>query len=301
MIKVPVSLLTVFLTAATTPSPSKAAEIKLLAAGALEHVLGELLPQFEKQSGHHFSATYGPVGALTDRLAKGEAVDVAIVSDTQIDELQKLGKVVGGTRLDVARTGVGAFMPKNSPKPDISSVDAFKRTLLAAKAVTYADPASGGAGGIYMAHLMGRLGISTEMDKRTKFDPRGGLLMYEIVANGEADLGFDVISIILVQPSVEFLGPLPEPIQHYTTFAAGIGAASDQAEAGKAFIEFLASPPAQARMKANALEWLKKMRDMAMLEEATSTRDTLPFIDYSVTTPRTRRWRVLASMSQSSR
>jgi molybdate transport system substrate-binding protein len=251
MIKAAVALLAVFLSAAITPIPSNAAEIKLLAAGALRQVLSELLPQFEKGSGHDFSANYGTVGALTDRLAKGEAADVAIVSDTQIDELEKLGKVVGGTRVDVARTGVGAFVHKNSPKPDISSVDAFKRTLLAAKTVTYADPASGGAAGTYMAHLMELLGISTEINQKTKFDPRGGLLMYQMVSDGEADLGFDQISIILVQPNVEFLGPLPGPIQHYTTFAAGIGATSHQAEAGKAFIEFLASPPAQARMKAN--------------------------------------------------
>jgi molybdate transport system substrate-binding protein len=251
MIKAPVALLMVFLTAAITSAPSNATEIKLLAAGALEHVLGELLPQFEKASGHHFSAAYGPVGALTDRLAKGEAADVVIVSDTQIDELQKLGKVVGGTRLDVARTGVGAFVRKNSLKPDISSVDTFKRTLLAAKTVTYADPASGGAAGIYIADLIERLGISTEMNQKTKFDSRGGLLMYQIVANGEADIGFDQISIILAQLSVEFLGPLPGPIQHYTTFAAGIGAGSHQAEGGKAFIEFLVSPSAQARMKGN--------------------------------------------------
>ena len=166
--------LAVVFTAAITPTPSNAVEIKLLAAGALEHVLRELLPQFEKDSGHHFTATYGPVGALTDRLTKDEAADVAIVSGTQIDELQKLGKLVGGTRHDVAKTGVGVFVRKNSQKPDISSVDAFKRTALAAKAVTYADPASGGAAGIYMTHLMEHLGISIEMHQKTQFDPRGG-------------------------------------------------------------------------------------------------------------------------------
>jgi molybdate transport system substrate-binding protein len=177
MTKAPAALLTVFVVASLSQTPSNAAEIKLLAAGALEHVLGELLPQFEKDSGHHFSATYGPVGGLTDRLAKGEAADVVIVSDTQINELQELGRIVSGTRLDVASTGVGTFVRKDSPKPDISSVDAFKRTLLAAKTVTYADPASGGAAGIYMGQLMERLEITTEMNRKTRFDPRGGLLM----------------------------------------------------------------------------------------------------------------------------
>jgi len=216
-------------------------------------VLGELLPQFEKDTGHRVSVTFGPVGALTDRITKGEATDVAIVSDQQIDELQNSGKVVAGTRWVVARTGVGAFARKNSQKPDISSVDAFKRALLAARAVTYADPASGGAGGIYVSHLMERLGLSAEMTQKTKLDPRGGKLIYQLVANGEADLGFDQMSIILAQPTVEFVGPLPEPIQRYTTFAAGIGAASSQAEIGRVFITYLTSPTAKARLRASGL------------------------------------------------
>jgi molybdate transport system substrate-binding protein len=245
--------ITLFGFAIAAPGVSGGAEIKLLAAGALQHALSELLPQFEKDTGHVVSASYGPVGALADRLAKGEAADVAIVSDTQIDELQTSGKVVGGTRVDIARTGVGAFVRKNTQKPDIGSVDAFKRTLLAAKAVTYADPASGGAAGNYIAQLVDRLGISAEINMKKKLDPRGGSLMYQLVANGEADLGFDQISIILVQPSVEFVGPLPEQIQHYTTFAAGVGT-TRSSDAGRALIAFLAAPHAQARMKGNGFD-----------------------------------------------
>jgi molybdate transport system substrate-binding protein len=253
MIRAPIAAIVVFLTASMPPATSRAAEIKLLAAAALEQALGELLPQFEKSTGNRVRVTYGPVGALTDRIAIGEATDVAIVSDQQIEELQRLGKVVAGPRIDVARTGVGAFVRKDSPKPDISSVDAFKRTLLDARTLTYADPASGGAAGIYVAGLFERFGISSEMNRKTKFDPRGGLLMYQLVAKGEADLGFDQISIIVAQSSVEFVGPLPEGIQRYTTFAAGVGASSDQAAPARAFIEFLHLPVAQARLKASGL------------------------------------------------
>jgi molybdate transport system substrate-binding protein len=166
MIRAAIAALAVFLTAAMTPTTSKAAEIKLLTAGALQQMLGELLPQFETDTGHRVSATYGTVGALTDRLAKGETADVVIVTDTQIDELQKLGKIVLGTRLDVARTGIGAFVQKDSPKRDISSVDTFRRTLLVAKTVTWSDPVRGGAAGIYMAQLMEHLGISAAMNSR---------------------------------------------------------------------------------------------------------------------------------------
>ena len=248
-----IGLAVALLATAVAPSPARAAEIKLLAAAALEQVLNELVPQFEKDTGQRVTIVYGPIGALTDRLAKGEPADVAIVSDRQVDELETSGKVLPGTRVDVARTGVGAFVRKGSPKPDMSSVDAFKHALQAAQSITYAAPASGGAGGIYVAHLMERLGISDEMNKKTKFDPRGGLLMYRLVADGEAEIGFDQMSIILTQPTVELVGPLPEAVQNYTTFAAGVVAAGDQAITAQALIQYLVSPAAQARMKTGGL------------------------------------------------
>jgi molybdate transport system substrate-binding protein len=254
MIKASIAAIAVLLSASVTPTLLSAAEIKLLAAGALGQVLRELVPKFEGDTGHRVSLIYGPIGALTDRLIKGEAADVAIVSDRQVDELQGSGRILVGTRVDIARTGVGVFVRKDSPKPDIGSVDAFRRTLLSATAVTYADPASGGAAGIYVAGLMERMGISAEMNRRTKFDPRGGLLMYQLVASGEATIGFDQISIILTQPTVELVGPLPETIQNYTTFAAGIVATSHQAETAQDFIKFLVSPSAQERMKARGLQ-----------------------------------------------
>ena len=176
MIRTPIAAIVVLLAAATMPTISRAAEIKLLAAAALEQVLSELLPQFKSDTGHRVSATYGPIGALTDRLKKGEAADVAIVSDQQIEELQRSGKVVAGTRVDVARTGVGVFVRKDSQRPDIGSVDAFKRTLLAARTVTYADPASGGAGGIYVARLMELMGISAEMNQKKNWIQAEGIV-----------------------------------------------------------------------------------------------------------------------------
>jgi molybdate transport system substrate-binding protein len=254
VIRALVAAIAAFLTASIVPSTSRAADIKLLAAAALEQVLGELLPVFEKETGQSVSVTYGPVGALTDRIAIGEVTDAAILSDQPIDDLQRSGKVVPGTRVDVARTGVGAFVRKDSPKPDIGSVDAFKRSLLAARAITYADPASGGAGGIYIARLIERLGMSTEMNQKTKLDHSGGFLLYQMVAGGEADLGFDQMSIIITKPAVDFVGPLPEPIQRYTTFAAGIGVTSDHASTAQDLVKFLVSPVAQARLKASGLQ-----------------------------------------------
>jgi molybdate transport system substrate-binding protein len=120
-------------------------------------------------------------------LKGGEAADVAIVIDIQIDELHSLGKIVAGTRVDIARGGGGGFRRKDSPMPDLSSVDAFRRTMLTAKTVTYSDPALGGAAGIYMAQLIDRLGISAEMNLKIKLHP--GALLYQVVAKGSRDCG----------------------------------------------------------------------------------------------------------------
>jgi molybdate transport system substrate-binding protein len=132
-------------------------------------------------------------------------------------------------------------------------VDAFKRTLQAAKAVTYADPASGGAGGIYVAQLIERLGLSAAINRKTKLDPSGGYRLYQMVADGDADLGFDQMSIIFTKPTVEFVGPLPEPVQKYTTFAAGVGAGSEQAATAGDLVKFLSSPATKTRMRARGL------------------------------------------------
>ena len=124
--------------------------------------------------------------------------------------------------------------------------------MLAAKTITYSNPAAGGAAGIYMARLVEQLGMSAALKDKTKLVP--GARLYQVIANGEADIGFDQISIIMDQPTVEFLGPLPQPIQHYTVFAAAIGATSDRVEPAKALITFLGSPPVNARMKAYGFE-----------------------------------------------
>jgi len=226
---------------------ASAAEIKLLSAVALQLGIAGLIADFEKSTGSKVMVTYGTAGALTDRIQKGEVSDVVIVTGPQIDELQKQGKVVSGSRVDIAKVGVGAVVRKGAAKPDISSADAFKRSLLAARLIAYPDPANGGATGIYLASLFERLGIAVEMKPKTKL---GQLSLYESVANGEIDIGFNQISEILAQPSVDFLGPLPPAIQGYTLFAAGIGAASSQVDVGKALVTFLSSPAAEAVLTA---------------------------------------------------
>src|SRR5712664_816566 len=237
----------------TAGSTARAAEIKLLCAVALQPGMVALIPDFEKSSGDKVIIAYGTAGAVADRVQKGETADIVISSVPLVDQLQAQGKVVAGSRVNIAKVGVGVFVRKGAAKPDISSADAFKRSMLAARSIAYPDPAGGGASGIYVASLLDRLSIAGEMKAKTKFYPPSAPL-YESVASGEVEIGFNQISEILAQPSVEFLGPLPAAIQNFTQFAAGIIASSTQADAGKALIGFLSSPTAAAFMKSKGFE-----------------------------------------------
>jgi molybdate transport system substrate-binding protein len=230
-------------------SPARAAEIKLLSAVALHPAIDVLIPDFEKSSGHKVTVAYGNAGAILDRFQKGEAADLMINAAPLMDQLRAQGKVVAGDRIIIAKVGVSAFVRKGAPKPDISSADAFKRSMLAARSITYPDPAGGGASGIYLAGLLDRLGIAGEMKPKTKLSPAGAVL-YASVANGEVEIGFNQISEVLAQPSVEFVGPLPSEIQNYTEFVPGIVTGSSQADAAKALVTFLSSPAAQPVFKA---------------------------------------------------
>src|SRR5262249_17099396 len=169
---------------------------------------------------------YGTAGAVADRVQKGEAVDIVVSSVPMIDRLQAQGKVVVGDRVIMAKVGVGAFVRKGAAKPDISSVDAFKRAMLAARSIAYPDPAGGGASGIYVASLLERLGIAEEMKPKTKLSTLGTL--YTSVASGEVEIGFNQVSEVLAQPTIELVGPLPSEIQNYTQFIPGIVNGSSQ-------------------------------------------------------------------------
>ena len=234
-------------------STAKATEIKLLSAVALHPAIDALVPDFENSSGHKVSVAYGTAGDVAERVQKGEPVDLVITATARIDQLQAQGKVVAGDRTIIAKVGVGAFIRKGSAKPDISSADTFKRSMLAARSIAYPDPAGGGASGIYVAKLLERLGIAVEMKPKTKLFPPTEVL-YGSVASGEVEIGFNQISEILAQPTVELAGPLPSAIQNYTQFAPGIVTGSSQTDAGRALVTFLSSPAAQTVLKTKGFE-----------------------------------------------
>lgn len=238
---------------AVAPGIALAVEIKVLSGSGVQPVMIELIPRFEQSSGHKVTVDYGTVGGMADRVQKDEAADVIIASESQIESLERQGKVAAGSQTGLAKTGVGVFVGKGVPKPDISSVEAFKRTMLSAKSIGWNDPAAGAPVSIYMIGAFERLGIAAEMKpKTTAFKQRSE--RFEAVARGDVEIGFNQISEILAVSAVDFVGPLPAAIQHYTIFSAGIVASSKEQAAGRALVRFLSSSDAQAIMKAKGFE-----------------------------------------------
>jgi molybdate transport system substrate-binding protein len=229
-----------------------AAEVKILTAGAMKAVVLELVPQFEKETGHKAVVDNDTAGGLAKRIEGGEAFDLAVITPGVIGDLAKKGKVVGDSRASVARVGVGVVVKEGAPSPDIGNVDAFKRTLIAAKSVAYIDPASGGSSGIYLTGLFDKLGIAADIKPKAKLK-QGGYVA-ELIASGEAELGLHQISEILPVKGVKLVGPLPAEIQNYTTYAAAVGTEAKQPDAARALIKLLTGPPAESVLKARGME-----------------------------------------------
>ena len=233
-------------------TPTSAAEIKAFFPGAMRTALAELLPQFEQSSGHKVVPSYGPVGSIVDRLKNGDKADLVVVSDSALADLIAQGKIMPQSHATVAMLGIGIFMRKGAVKPEIGSVDAFKRALLTAKAVAYKDPTVGDSSAIFARDLLERLGIAAEMKSRTKVVAPAEII--GAVVSGDAEIGFDQMSNVAADPRVEPIGVLPSGIQHYTNYAGGIGTGSMQQEAATALINFLRTSASQALMKQRGFE-----------------------------------------------
>jgi molybdate transport system substrate-binding protein len=238
---------------AATPI-AQAAELKALITTAMKAAIDELAPQFERATAHTLRVTYGPSGALAKRIADGETADLVVIADG-VDDLAKQGKVIADSRIDVARVRIGVAVRKGAPKPDVGTVEAFKRALRAAKSIAYVDPAAGGASGIYLAKMMERIGILTEVNAKARL-ARGGTedMVSAIVARGEAEIGLQQISEIMSVPGVELVAPLPDELQTVTIYTAGIPTNTQEAEAARTLAKFLTAPTAAAVYKTKGLD-----------------------------------------------
>ena len=231
-----------------------AAEIRVMISGGLSAAYKELVPQFERASGHTVVTAYGPsmgttVNAIPVRLARGERADVLIMVGDALGAMIAQGKAVATTRVDLVRSPIGMVVRAGAPKPDISTPEALRQTLLAARSVAYSDSASG----VYVGtELFARLGIADQMKGKARMIPAEPVAAG--VARGDSELGFQQISELLPVPGVDLVGPLPEPVQKITVFSAAVATGAREPEAGRALIAFLASPAAAPALGRSGLD-----------------------------------------------
>jgi molybdate transport system substrate-binding protein len=233
---------------------AEAAEVKVMAGVAMRAVWEELGPQFERATGHKLVIWYGFTGTIRERMEAGEAFDVAVFGKGSLDEYTKQGKIAADTHTAIARVGMGMAARAGAPKPDIGSVEAFKRALLDAKSVTYQPK---GGPGIHMTSVFRRLGITEQMKakyRRQQVAEGKQQSTLPRVASGEAEFGFSFTNEILSARGVELVGPLPLELQRYSLFTAGVATAAREPAAARALIAFLRSPPAVAVIKAKGME-----------------------------------------------
>jgi molybdate transport system substrate-binding protein len=231
-----------------------AEEIRVMASGGFTAAYNEVVPEFERTTGHKVETAYGAsMGGAPDsipsRLGRGEPADVVIMSAGALDDLIAQGKVVAGSRVDLVRSAIGMAVRAGRPKPDISTVEALKRTLLEAQSIAYSASASG----TYLAtELFPRLGIADQIrDKSKRIESER---VGTVVARGDAEIGFQQVSELLPIQGIDYVGPLPDGAQRITVFSAGLATAAKNPEAAKALIKFLSSQAAIPAIVKSGLE-----------------------------------------------
>ena len=236
------------------PGTASAAELRIITSGGFAPALRALLPGWQAATGDTASLGYGPsMGATTDavpqRLARNEPIDILIMVGYALDALVKQGAILPGTRTDLARSGIGVVVRTGAPHPDIGTTAALRQTLLDAPSVAYSDSASG----LYLEREMfPRLGIAAQMQGKARMIP--ATPVGEIVARGEADLGFQQMSELKPIGGIDLVGPLPPEVQQFTTFSAGILARSTHPEPARALIAYLASPAAAPAIRDSGMD-----------------------------------------------
>jgi molybdate transport system substrate-binding protein len=243
-----------FATVLSLAGSAGAAEVRVMISGGLTAAYKALVPEFERATGNKVLTAFGPsmgttVNAIPVRLERGEPADVLIMVGYALDDLIKKGKVVAGSQAELTKSPIGIAVKSGAPKPDISSAGAVKQALLAARSVAYSDSASG----VYVStEMFDKLGIADAMKDKARKIP--ATPVGEIVARGEAEIGFQQISELKPVQGIDIVGPLPAELQKITVFSAGIATVSKEPDAGRALIKFLASPEARAEIVKSGME-----------------------------------------------
>jgi molybdate transport system substrate-binding protein len=231
-----------------------AAELHVASSGGFAAAYKALAPLYEQETGTALFIAWGPsMGdtpqAIPARLARGEPLDAVIMVGYALDDLIRQGKVIPGSRVDLARSGIGIVVREGAPHPDIGSVEALKRTLLAAKSIAYSDSASG----VYIRNEMfGKLGIADQVAGKARMIPAEPV--GAVVARGEAEIGFQQISELKPIGGIDLVGPLPEQVQIYTVFSGGVVSVSQKPQEAAALLRFFASPAAARAVADSGME-----------------------------------------------
>lgn len=253
MIRIIVRLVVIAAFIAAQVTLAGAAEIRVFSTVGIKNVLEELIPKFEKSSGHKLNVTWSTAALLTKRVQSGEQADALILIKSNVETLLKEGKIVPGTETLFGQSVFAIGVKTGAPKPDISSPEALKQSLLAAKGISYSDPASGGASGVYIAKQIERMGITEQIKGKTKHPPSGGL-SGTLLVSGEADIAINSKPELLSVPGVEVVGPLPGDMAFTVIYAAGVQTGATQTDAAKSFVNYLKAPEAQAVFKSKGYD-----------------------------------------------
>jgi molybdate transport system substrate-binding protein len=238
---------------AALSSPAGADEIRLLSAAAMQTVFKEIAGEFERASGHRLILAYGTIGGVNERVLKGEAADVVIGSTLSMPALLKAGKIRADSQVTVCRTAIGLVVPAGSARPPMASVEDFKRAVLAARVLVYADPVGGGAAGVHIGRVLQNLGLADRLKSSIKLG-LGGDVTEVTIAQGDGALGITQVSEIVGKQTAQYVGPIPDELQNITVFVAGIPPGSARPDAAKALIAFLKSPVAVAAIRAKGMQ-----------------------------------------------
>jgi molybdate transport system substrate-binding protein len=228
---------------------AQAADLKVAAPNAVKDAVTQIATRFERESGHRVVFVWGGSESVAKRVADGESFDVVVNTAANIDRFMGEGRLVSGTRADLARSGVGAAVRAGLPRPDISSVDALRQALLAANTIAI----SSGASGRHLEQVFQRLGVADQVRAKLK-QPPSGAQIGELMARGEADLGFQQANELLHAKGIDYLGPLPPELQHFTVWSAARHAGAADADAATAFLRALVAPASAAVVRAEGME-----------------------------------------------
>jgi molybdate transport system substrate-binding protein len=230
-------------------SVAQSAEIKVLSSGAVKEAALELFPQFEKVSGNKVTVTWAGTVDIKKKIGAGEVFDLVIVASPEVDAFVADGKFVKGSKVDIVKSSVGVAVKAGAPKPDVSSADAMKKALIAAKSVGY----STGPSGVYMQKLFEKMGIADQVKAKAKVTPPGTPVA-TVIRSGEAEIGFQQVSELIHEAGIDFLGPISADIQNITVFSSGIPTGAKAQTEAKALQKFLTAPAAAPVIKKHGLE-----------------------------------------------